>query len=131
MEIVRCKRCNAILKAEKSRKLGYGRTCYRIVQLQETNKPNPKINNEIAFLKMEIKQLKRMIRNIQVNGKTIESIESIKKEVITIPDILKQGFSNVVKEMKTIFTENFNYHDVLKPVNPIDVPVNPPIQVLI
>ena len=126
MDEVRCKRCNAILKAKKSIELGYGRTCYRIHMLEEANKPEPEINTEIAFLKMEIKTLKRMIRNIQVNGKTIESIERIKKDVSEIPDIIKKGFAGVVKEMKTIFHETFHYTDFLKPIDANQEIIEPP-----
>lgn len=127
MEVFRCERCNHILRSAESIKRGYGKTCYRIVQLQEANKPEPEVNDEIAFLKMEIKTLKRMIRNIQVSGTTAESIERIKKEVIRIPDIIKEGFGNVVKEMKTIFKENFHYTDVLKPAFPNEEIVAPPV----
>ena len=57
----KCKRCGRVLKSPESIKRGYGKTCYRIVQFQETTKSEVKteVNQEIAFLKLEIRTLKR------------------------------------------------------------------------
>ena len=124
-----CKRCGRVLKSEQSIKLGYGATCYRIFKLQEANKPevNPDMNQEIAFLKMEIKTLKRMIRNIHVKG-IAEPIERIKHDNQRPERTENEGnMSSVVKEMKKIFTKDFNYHNILKSVNPIEIPMAPPI----
>lgn len=123
----KCKRCGRVLTSRKSIELGYGKVCYRIHLLEEANKSEPEVNQEIAFLKMEIKTLKRMIKNIQVRGTTVESIKRIRKDVESIPSIIKEGFADVVKEMKSIFKENFYYKDYLKPVNPIEEPVDPPV----
>jgi hypothetical protein len=41
MQEIRCKRCIRVLISKESIKLGYGRNCYRIIQLtQESNRPN-------------------------------------------------------------------------------------------
>ena len=51
----KCERCGRVLKSKKSIELGFGATCYRIHKLQEASKPEPEVNTEIAFLKIEIK----------------------------------------------------------------------------
>ncbi|HDZ18120.1 hypothetical protein LCGC14_1110460 [marine sediment metagenome] len=127
----KCKRCGKELRSVESVKRGFGATCYRIFKLQEANNSEvkPEINQEIAFLKMEIKMLKRMIRNIHVKG-IVEPIERIKQDNQRPERTENTGnMTSVVKEMKKIFTENFNYRDILKSVNPIEEPVIPPIMV--
>lgn len=131
-EIVRCKRCNHVLKSTESIKRGYGRVCYRIVQLQEANKPEVKLetNQEIAFLKCEIKTLKMMIRNIQVKG-AINPIERIKRnrpEQKT--DGNESNYGKVMIEMKDVFSKMKNGYKHLKSVNSIEMSIEPPIQVL-
>ncbi len=39
----------------------------------------------------------------------------------------KIEFNVIIKELKVIFTEDFNYHDVLKPINGREQPEEPPI----
>ena len=131
-EIVRCKRCNRILKNKLSIDRGFGETCYRIFKLQETKlEINPEINTEIDFLKMEIKMLKRMIKNIQVNNAVIP-IERIKQNR---PEQKISGNQNnygkVMIEMKDVFNKMKNGYKHLKSINPIEMPIEPPIQVLI
>jgi hypothetical protein len=115
----KCKRCGRVLKSPESIERGYGKTCYRIVQFQESTKPEVKteINQEIAFLKLEIKTLKRMFKQIQIKG-TIEPIERIKRDDHRPErDSNKGNFAGVMKEMKSIFKlqENFHYTNILKP----------------
>lgn len=115
----KCKRCGRALKSIESVKRGYGATCYRIFKLQEKPEPEvkPEVNSEIAFLKLEIKTLKRMFRNIQIKG-TIEPIERIKRDDHRPErDSNKGNFAGVMTEMKSIFKlqENFHYTDILKP----------------
>ena len=128
----KCKRCGKELRSQESIKRGYGKTCYRIVQLQEVKESEvkPKINQEIAFLKMEIKMLKRMMKQIKTNGVKVESIERIKPEE-SRPERTenKNNMSGVITEMKEIFNENFNFRDYLKPINPIEIPIIHPIMV--
>lgn len=130
-EIVRCKRCGHTLTSPESIKRGYGKTCARIVKLQEANKPEvkPEVNQEIAFLKLEIKTLKRMFKQIQLKG-SIEPIERIKR---SRPEQKLNGneanFGSVMKEMKEIFSNINNVFEYLKPVNPIEEPIAPPVVV--
>lgn len=115
----KCKRCGRILKNPESVKLGYGKTCYRIVQLQETIEPEvkPEVNQEIAFLKIEIKTLKRMFKQIQIKG-TIEPIERIKRDDHRPErDSNKGNFAGVMKEMKEMFSKIESVYELLTPVN--------------
>ena len=135
IEIVRCKRCNHVLTSKKSIELGYGKTCYRIHKLHETNKPEinkPEVNQEIAFLKCEINTLKKMIRNIQVNRSTIP-IERIKQNR---PEqkmsCNKANFGDVVKEMKEVFEKVKSGYKYLKPAFPNEEIIVPPlVQILV
>ena len=104
-----CKRCGRELTSPKSIKLGYGATCYRIVQLQKVEKPEaePEFSQEIAFLRCEIKTLKRMFRNIQTNG-SIDSIERINRDNRR-PEREPQKINMfvVIKELKVVFEGDF------------------------
>lgn len=46
---------------------------------------------------------------------------------VTILIQYKIEFNVIIKELKVIFTEDFNYHDVLKPINGREQPEEPPI----
>ncbi|GAH35756.1 unnamed protein product [marine sediment metagenome] len=128
----KCKRCNRVLKNPKSIELGYGKTCYRIVKLQENNKPEVKIN-DIEFLRMEINTLKRQIREIRINGiKTVESIERIKIDSNPIRNEQEIRFYGCVRELKGIFNmDNWDYRNVLVPINPRESIEMPPITQII
>ena len=159
MEIVRCKRCNTILKAEKSRKLGYGRTCARIHLLQEANKPKntidferefiilkeqidmmgkyiriqeitkpePEVNNSLVLdellnrvkkLELDNNFMKCQLKHKSFVGKSNDSKLDwdIPKEVKEVKKVYEIKFNVIIKELKVIFTENFDYHDILKPI---------------
>ncbi len=130
-EIVRCKRCNRILKNKLSIERGFGETCYRIFKLNKTSVPeiNPIVNQELILLKFEINKLKKMFRQIQTKG-TIDSIERNKQ---VRPEQKVDGneanFGSVIQEMKGIFSKIESVFDYLKPVNPIGEPIAPPILV--
>ncbi|MFX1567830.1 MAG: DUF6011 domain-containing protein [Promethearchaeota archaeon] len=124
MSECRCKRCGRVLTNKKSIKRGYGSICYQIVQL---NEPKPKTNeiptemiNEIDFLKMEINFLKRQLKELRLSGVQIntDAIERIRKEPETPEKIEnKVNFIVVINELKLIFKgEQFDYHDVLQPI---------------
>jgi len=51
----------------------------------------------------------------------------IPKEVKEVRNQFKIEFNIVVKELKVIFHEGFNYHEVLKPINVREEPEQPPI----
>jgi len=97
---MKCKRCNRELRSEKSIKLGYGETCYRIVNLK---KPVLDIETEISFLRMEIKLLKTLIKSNNIVGyRPIERIKITKQDLG--PSREKNKMSDVIKEMKALFS---------------------------
>lgn len=71
-------------------------------------------------MKFEINFLKRQLREIKSAGLVLnfEAIERIKHDKDR-PEInkFKIQFNVVVKELKVIFHENFDYREVLKPIN--------------
>ena len=115
-EIVKCKRCGRKLTSEESIKRGYGMTCYRIIQLQN-QETKPETNQELAFLKCEIKMLKRMFKQIKTSGVIIDPIERIKQDNHRPERDANRGdMANVITEMKEIFNNIENIYDLLTPV---------------
>ncbi|MFX1374900.1 MAG: hypothetical protein ACFFA0_03730 [Promethearchaeota archaeon] len=117
-----CKRYGKKLTNSESMERGYGRTCHRIVQMQELKSQfnTPKINQEIAFLKCEIKTLKKMLKNIHINSNniSIEPIERIREshrpERNTNLNMVNMGC--VVSELKELFSSVNDIHQILKPI---------------
>ena len=134
MENIKCKRCNRILTNEVSIKLGYGLTCYHKMQLQEAKITGPN-NDVIAQLFDRVRKLeldntfmKYQLKHKVFVGKSQDSELNwdIPKEIKEIKNKYEITFNVVVKELKVIFTNDFDYHNVLKPINPIEQPENPP-----
>lgn len=134
-DVVRCLRCNRILTNEKSINRGYGRKCYRIINLGE-NIPKKHIspNNEelldrIRKLELDNNFIKHQLKHRTVINKSKDSDLNwdIPKEVKEIRNEYKITFNIVVKELKVIFTEDFDYHNVLSPINVREKPEDPPI----
>lgn len=135
-EIVRCKRCNRILKSKLSIEHGFGETCYRIFKLSEANKPEQLNNsvldellNRVRKLELDNNFMKCQLKHKVFVGKSKDSELDwdIPKEIKEVKNIYEIKFNVIVKELKVIFTDDFNYHDVLKPINPIEEIVDPPI----
>lgn len=42
LEVGRCKRCGGILISEKSKKRGYGESCYKRTMIEKKNNEDPK-----------------------------------------------------------------------------------------
>ena len=132
-EIIKCKRCGRPLTNSISIELGYGKKCYRIIQLEQeahTEEIKSDLINEISFLKMEINFLKRQFNELKsakvVNYEdSIERIKQIKKQ----PDTKERSnFTIIINEMKMIFRgEQFDYHEILQPIEPRTQIVNSPI----
>lgn len=134
----KCKRCGRILRNKESIERGYGSKCYRIIQLnqdQPTNSPNNDIINELLNRVRKL-ELDRTYILCQLKHKTFVSTSKdselnwdLPKEVKEVRNQYKIEFNLVIKDLKVIFTEDFNYHDVLKPINPIEETVAPPVMV--
>ena len=101
---MKCQRCGRKLTNPKSISLGYGSKCYRIIQLQ---KPVEEYTTDVlSFLKMEVKMLKRQIKELKISGvKHDVAIERINREVVT-----KNSWEGKMKvaikaELKSIFSD--------------------------
>ncbi|MHA1291373.1 MAG: DUF6011 domain-containing protein [Promethearchaeota archaeon] len=137
VKIVRCKRCNRILKSKLSIERGYGKTCYRTVQLQKAEQSEDPNNTVIKELLDRVRKLEldRSYILHQLKHKTIVSnpnmkpIERIKcDEHIPERDKNRINMFIVTKELKTIFQgDNFDYHQILNPIGPTIEIEKPPI----
>ena len=113
-----CKRCGRVLKSAKSIKLGYGPTCYRITKFHD----NPgNIHEEIKFLKIEIKMLKKSLRELKINefpSYQTHPIEKIKKQERNPDRDTKKGeMTEVIQELKSRFQNcNGDVRSLLKPI---------------
>jgi hypothetical protein len=135
---VYCKRCGRLLKAAKSINLGYGPTCYR---KKELNKSSLTFEEELKFLKVEIKMLKRIIRELTVNITDVNLIKSniikannfIPSQKTPIVPIIKEAspprinsgrgdMREVIQELKACF-QNCN-GDVRSILTPIQMDIN-------
>jgi hypothetical protein len=102
--VVLCKRCGRVLKAARSIKLGYGPTCYKKVNTQA----NPiNLEEEIRFLKIEIKTLKKLLNELRVpqvistEGSPIVRIKNELKDPVR--DVKKDHMKEVLRELKNRF----------------------------
>lgn len=118
-EIVRCKRCNRILTAKESIERGYGLRCYTLMLAERIRKNEL----DISFIKSQLKH------RIIVNAQNIEAIERIREDLHRPErDTFKVEFNIVVKELKIVFQDkNFDYHNILKPINVREEPEKPPV----
>ena len=98
-----CQRCGRKLTNPKSIALGYGPKCYRMLQW---DKPVVDTKDEITFLKMEVKMLKRQIKELKISGvKHDVAIERIERDVIPISTLEGKLKVAVSKELKSIFSD--------------------------
>ena len=135
MKIVRCKRCNRELHSEGSIKLGYGKKCYRIIQLQNTQITTPnndvidELLNRVRKLELDNNFMKHQLKHKVFVGKSQDSELNwdLKPEVKKVKDETKIQFTFLIKELKVIFNvDNFDYHNVLAPINVRETPEDPP-----
>ena len=115
-----CKRCGRLLTSAKSIKLGYGPTCYRISKYHD-NPVNVNVHEEIKFLKIEIKTLKKAIRELKVNNftpnQTFPIIKIRKEERSPERDVNMGHMTEVIQELKCCFQKcDGNVKSLLKPI---------------
>ena len=135
----KCLRCNRVLKSPKSIELGYGGKCYRIIQLgkRQENPNEPVIEellNRIRKLELDNNFIKHQLKHKTIVSKhPDEDLDwDIKPEIKQIKNEYKIEFKVIVKELKVIFTEDFNIHDVLEPINAREtIEIPPMIEVLV
>ena len=118
MEIVRCKRCNRVLTNKESIDRGYGLRCYTLMLAERIRKNEL----DIAFIKHQLKH-----KTIVNNSKDSMLDWDIPQEVKEVRNEYKIVFNIIVKELKVIFTEDFDYHNVLKPIDVRETPEEPPL----
>ncbi|MFX1448211.1 MAG: hypothetical protein ACFFCG_08735, partial [Promethearchaeota archaeon] len=105
----------------------YGPTCYKKITLQESLHENSnKIEEELKFLKIELKMVKKTLRElkanpIQSNGFTSSQaspIVRIKKEENQLERDASKGYMReVIQELKACFQNcNGDVKSMLKPV---------------
>ncbi len=131
----KCKRCGRILKSEKSIERGYGLRCYRIMQLnQQITGPNnavlEELLNRVRKLELDNNFMKHQLKHKTFIGTTSKESElnrDIPEEVKEVRNEYKIEFNIVVKELRVIFHEGFDYHEVLKPISVRTGPEEPPI----
>ena len=102
--VVLCKRCGKVLKAARSVELGYGPTCYKKIKNQD-NKIN--LEEEVKFLKIEIKTLKKLLNELRVNqviSSEVSPIVRIREEIEDpVRDIKRDHMKEVLRELKNRF----------------------------
>ena len=139
MSEFRCKRCNRILKNKESIERGYGAKCYKIIQLNNIEEPKPEqsnnsildeLLNRVIKLELDNNFMKHQLKHKFVSkSKDSELNWDIPKEVKEIRSESKIQFNVIVKELKVIFTEDFNYHNILSSINPIEELVSIPMSI--
>ena len=134
MPEIRCIRCNRILRNKLSIEHGYGDKCYRIIQLNK-KEPNESIIDEllnrVRKLELDNNFMKHQLKHKTIVDSNVDPIERIKPdEQRPEREPFKIQFNVVIKELKIVFNkDNFDYHDILSPINPIEEPISPPIMV--
>jgi len=132
----KCKRCGRELRSEESVKRGFGKRCYRIVQLnqesEETITPDiTELFNRLRRLELDNNFIKHQLKHktFTTTKHPDEDLDwnTIKPEIKEKRDYFKIEFNVVIKELKVIFNENFDYHDFLKPINVRKQPEEPPL----
>lgn len=106
------------MKSARSIKLGYGPTCYRIKTLNE----NPvNIEEEIKFLKIEVKMVKKILKELRssefIPNQTSPIIKIKKDESLPERENNRGQMREVIQELKTCFQNcNGDVRNLLKPI---------------
>jgi len=136
---IKCKRCGRKISNKESIERGYGAKCYRIIQLgKRQENPNESVIEELLNRIRKLELDNNFIKH-QLKHKTIVSKHpdedldwDIKPEIKQKRDEYKIEFNVIIKELRVIFTEDFNYHDILEPINARETIEKPPmIEVLV
>lgn len=121
VEIVRCKRCNHILHNLESIKRGYGKTCYRIIQLQETQPERFDMKEIKTLITSEIQRtLKEFNFNRPIIHNNIEDIGIVPIRITKMPKFnpIEVNKRLVIKELKEQLQKGIN--NVLQEVGSFD-----------
>ena len=121
----KCEICGKWLKNTR----GYN-IHYRMMHVQKTSKINlEEILNRIRKLELDNNFMKHQLKHksFVIKSKDSDLDWDIPKEVKELIDVYEVKFNDIVKELKSMFTGNFDYHNILSPVNPIEEIVSPPV----
>ena len=127
----KCKRCGKELRSAESIKKGYGKTCYRIVQLNQTNKPEPEQAEKIdmeeikSFISLEIEKALKNFNFSKLNNDNTEDIVIVSiKPAKKMPKFnpLEANKHLVVKELKEQLAKGIR--NMLKPMGSFDNQIN-------
>ena len=127
----KCKSCGRILTNPESIKLGYGKTCYRIFQHQQSVITEPQeivelkqkwnrlsLKNSVLekkILKLETAMKSIMKHGIQINDQltnNTEAIERIKKENDVPKTEQEINFMVIIQELKFYFEKGIQLEEV-------------------
>lgn len=129
-EIVRCKRCGRILKKKRSIQLGYGNTCYRIIQLQKAKQPEQPEQFDMKEIKVFItSEIQKALKEFNFNRPIINNntenngiIPPIKPTNIPKFNPIEANKRLVVKELKEQIQKGIN--NILQEVGSFDEQIN-------
>lgn len=118
-ESVKCKRCGAKLTNPESIKLGYGRVCYNLIHLESKLSVLDELLNRVRLLELDNNFMKTQLKHKKFTNEHSADREldwELKPKVKQRRDETKIVFNVIIKELKLIFTNDFDYHDILKPI---------------
>ena len=125
----KCKRCGRKLKNQKSIQLGYGATCYRIVKLNQIDKPEKSEKfdmNEIkSFITLEIAEaLKEFNFSRPINNDKTTEIGIVPIRINKPPkfNILETNKRMVVKELREQLSKGIE--NILQDIGSFDEDIN-------
>lgn len=120
----RCKRCKRELTSIESIKRGYGKFCYRIVQLEQLEQEDKRILDDLLVrvrkLELDNNFMKCQLKHKVFVGKSEDSRLNwdVPEEVKEIKNEYKIEFNVVIKELKvvlnngeSIFEKDFRFDD--------------------
>ncbi|GAG82325.1 unnamed protein product [marine sediment metagenome] len=136
----KCKRCGRELRSEESIKRGFGKRCYRIVQLNQKSQETitsdiTELLNRIRKLELDNNFIKTQLKHkrFTTTKHSDEDLDwNIKPEVKEKIDTYKIEFNVIVKELRVYFNSNqsilkkdFRYSDEELGIKPMNVREEP------
>ena len=104
----------------------------RIQELQNNEVVDSELLNRVRKLELDNNFMKHQLKHKTFVGKSKDSelnwdILKETKEDKEAKNETKSQLTVIIKELKVIFTEDFNYKNILHPVNTIEEIVDPPV----
>ncbi|KKN30015.1 hypothetical protein LCGC14_0838320 [marine sediment metagenome] len=124
--MIKCQKCQKWFSTKKglnihSSRMHKNQNVQNVQVVNVNNSQIIEILNSIRKLQLDNVYLKCRVKNITGNNHTTEAIERIKMdEARPEQSGNEDNMTKIVKEMKKIFTEDFNYKNILSHVNGIE-----------